>query len=179
MQARASDTVTDDQQTAFLAALDRHKALLYKVVNAYCRRREDRSDLIQDMVLELWRAWPGYDARAAVSTWMYRIAVNVAISAFRGERRRIRDALPIEDFGMDLVAADRIMDSESDDLRALHQLISRLDAVNRALILLYMEGYGQQEIADMLGISASNVATRVSRIKQRLQRDHAASETSP
>lgn len=171
--------VTSDQHEAFLASLDRHKALLYKVANAYCPRREDRGDLIQDMVLELWRAWPRYDGRAAVSTWMYRIAVNLAISAFRGENRRIRDALPIEDFGMDLAAADRILDSEDDDMRTLHQLIGRLDEVSRALILLYMEGYGQDEIAQMLGISTSNVATRVHRIKQRLQRDYADSETHP
>lgn len=168
--------MTRDQHEAFLAQLDLHKALLYKVANAYCPRREDRGDLIQDMVLELWRAWPRYDGRAAVSTWMHRIAVNVAISAFRSEGRRIRDGVPIEEFGMDLAAADRVLDDEGDDLRALHQLIARLDAVSRALILLYMEGYGQDEIADMLGISASNVATRVNRIKQRLQRDHAASK---
>lgn len=169
--------MTADQHAAFLGHLDRHKTLLYKVANAYCPRREDRSDLIQDIVLELWRAWPRYDGRAAVSTWMYRIAVNLAISVFRGENRRIRDALPIEDFGMDLAAADRVLEADSDDLRSLHQLISRLDEVNRALILLYLEGYAQDEIAEMLGISASNVATRIHRIKQRLQRDHAAAET--
>ena len=171
--------MTADQHTAFLAHLDRHKALLYKVANAYCPRREDRSDLIQDIVLELWRAWPRYDGRAAVSTWMYRIAVNLAISVFRGEGRRIRDALPIEDFGMDLDAADRVLEADSDDLRSLHQLLARLDPVNRALILLYLEGYAQDEIAEMLGISASNVATRINRIKQRLHRDYAAAETTP
>lgn len=168
--------MTRDQHIAFLEQLDRHKALLYKVANAYCPRREDRGDLIQEIAAELWQAWPNYDGRAAVSTWMHRIAVNVAISLFRGEGRRIRDALPIEEFGMDLAAADRVLDAEGDDLRALHQLIARLDPLNRALILLYLEGYGQDEIADMLGIGSSNVATRVNRIKQRLQRDYAASE---
>lgn len=171
--------MTADQHATFLAHLDRHKALLYKVANAYCPRREDRSDLIQDIVLELWRAWPRYDGRAAVSTWMYRIAVNLAISVFRGENRRIRDALPIEDFGMDLAAADRVLESDSDDLRSLHQLISRLDEVNRALVLLYLEGYAQDEIAEMLGMTPSNVATRINRIKQRLQREHATAETTP
>lgn len=171
--------MTHDQHTLFLAAIERHKALLYKVANAYCPRREDRSDLIQDIVLELWRAWPRYDGRAAaVSTWMYRIAVNVAISAFRGERRRIRDALPIDDPGFDLASADHVLDTEDDELHSLHQLIAQLDEVNRALILLYLEGYGQTEIADMLGLTATNVATRINRIKQRLQRDYAASEKS-
>lgn len=163
-------------QATFLAHLDRHKGLLYKVANAYCQRREDRGDLIQDMVLELWRSWPRYDGRAAVSTWMHRIAVNVAISAYRGEGRRIRDALPIEEFGLDLEAADRALDAEGDDLRALHQLIARLDEVNRAVILLYLEGHPLEEVASMLGMSQSNVSTRINRIKQKLQRDYAAAE---
>jgi RNA polymerase sigma factor (sigma-70 family) len=164
--------------TPFLAELEAHRGILYKVANAYCARREDRSDLIQEMVVELWRAWPRFDGRATFSTWMHRIAVNVAISVFRGESRRIRDTLPIEEFGMDLAAADRVLDAEGDDLRALHQLISRLDEINRALILLYLEGYGQDEIADMVGLTPTNVATRINRIKHKLQQDHAAQETS-
>ncbi|MBE5317325.1 MAG: sigma-70 family RNA polymerase sigma factor [Xanthomonadales bacterium] len=171
--------MTRDQQTAFLEALDRHKGLLYKVANAYCSRREDRGDLIQDVIAELWRAWPKFDGRVAVSTWMYRIAMNVAISLHRGESRRIRDALPIEDFGMDLAAADAVLDAEGDDLRALHQLIARLDPIDRALILLWLEGYSQDDIGELLGMSTSNVSTRIHRIKQRLQRDYAASEAHP
>ena len=170
-----SETRTDH---AFLGQLQQHKAILYKVANAYCSRREDRGDLIQEIVVELWQSWPRFDPAAKFSAWMQRIAVNVAISFYRGESRRIRDALPLEEFGMDLAAADRVLDAEGDDLRALHQLIARLDEVNRALILLYLEGYSQDEMAAMVGLSASNVATRINRIKQKLQRDYAAAEES-
>ncbi len=159
---------------AFLSALGPHKAVLYKIANAYCRRREDRGDLIQEMVMELWRAYPRFDRRCAFSTFMHTVAVNVAISHFRGEARRIRDTVPIEEFGMDLAAADRVFDAEGEDLRALHQLIGRLDDIDRALVLLYLEGYAQEEIAPMVGLSVTNVATRIARIKQRLQRDYAA-----
>jgi RNA polymerase sigma-70 factor (ECF subfamily) len=167
---------TTHRDDAFLAQLQQHKAILYKVANAYCSRREDRGDLIQEILIELWQAWPRFDGGAAFAGWMQRIAINVAISFFRGESRRIRDALPIEDFGMDLAAADRVLDAEGDDLRALHQLIARLDEVNRALILLYLEGYSQDEMASLVGLSATNVATRINRIKQKLQRDYAAAE---
>jgi RNA polymerase sigma factor (sigma-70 family) len=160
----------------FLEQLEKHKAILYKVANAYCSRREDRGDLIQEIVIECWRSFERFDGRAAFSTWMHRIAMNVAISFYRGESRRIRDALPIEEFGMDLTAADNVMDAQSEDLHALHQMISKLDEINRALILLYLEGYPQEEIADMVGISPSNVATRINRIKQKLQQDVAAAE---
>lgn len=163
-------------ETRFLADLAPHKGMLYQVANAYCSRREDRGDLIQEMIAELWRAYPRFDGRAAFSTFLHRIAVNVAISFYRGESRRIRDALPIEDFGMDLAAADRVLDAQGEDLHALHQLIARLDEINRALILLYLQGYTLEELAEMLGLTVTNVATRIHRIKTRLQRDHAAQE---
>lgn len=165
-------------ESRFLADLTPHKAMLYQIANAYCSRREDRGDLIQEMIAELWRAYPRFDGRAAFSTFLHRIAVNVAISFYRGESRRIRDALPIEDFGMDLAAADRVLDAQGDDMHALHQLIARLDEINRALILLYLQGYSMEELAQMLGLTVTNVATRINRIKTRLQRDHAAQEST-
>jgi RNA polymerase sigma factor (sigma-70 family) len=168
-----------DFHDAFLGELQQHKAILFKVANAYCSRREDRGDLIQDITIELFTAYPKFDGRVArFSTWMYRIAMNVAISAHRGDNRRIRDALSIDEFGMDLAAADRELASGDDDLHALHQMIATLEPINRALILLYLEGYGQEEIAEMIGLTATNVATRIGRIKQQLQRDHAATEKS-
>ena len=86
-----------DLHDAFLGELQQHKAILYKVATAYCSRREDRGDLIQDITIELFTAYPKFDARVArFSTWMYRIAMNVAISAHRGDSRRIRDALSID-----------------------------------------------------------------------------------
>jgi RNA polymerase sigma factor (sigma-70 family) len=162
----------------FLADLNPHKAMLYQVAHAYCSRREDRSDLIQDMIVELWRAYPRFDGRAAFSTFLHRIAVNVAISHYRGQNRRIRDALPIDELGIDLVAADRVLDAEGAELHALHQLIAQLDEVNRAVVLLYLQGYSAEEIAEMVGLGASNIGTRINRIKQQLQRLCAAEDKS-
>jgi RNA polymerase sigma factor (sigma-70 family) len=170
-----------DRHDAFLQPLQAHRGILYKVANAYCARREDRGDLIQDIIVELWRAWPRFDGRAAFSTWMYRIAVNVAISSHRGMTRRVNDAAPLDDLGFDLAAADAAMTDEGDDMHALHQLIARLDDLDRALVLLFLEGYDHEQIGQMLGLGTSNVATRFNRIKQRMQRDHAAAsaETTP
>ncbi len=169
-------TTRDPREQAFLDGIEQHRGILYKIANAYCAQREERGDLIQEIIIELWRAWPRFDQRARFSTWMYQIAVNVAISHYRGSTRRIRDALPIGEFGLDLVAADQVMSQQGDDLLALQQLIAQLDEINRALILLYLEGYGQDEIATMLGLTTTNVATRIGRIKQQLQRRYAATE---
>jgi RNA polymerase sigma-70 factor, ECF subfamily len=154
----------------FLALIEEHRKILYKVAFTYCRQPEDRRDLIQEMTIQLWRSFDRFDGRAKFSTWMYRIAMNVAISFFRRERRHHRN-VPIEESGLDVAAADRVMDESGEDLRALHRLIGRLDEMSRALILLYMEGYPHEEIAGIIGISSTNVATRIHRIKQRLQRE--------
>lgn len=163
----------------FVALLDQHKRILYKVANAYCRQRDERADLIQDIVLALWQSFPKFDGRAQFSTWLHRVAMNVAISFYRGERRRIRNAVPIDAFTLDLVAADELFDTASDDMHALQQLLCRLDDVNRTLVLLYLEGYGHDEIANVIGISSSNVATRINRIRTQLQREYAEQSDGP
>lgn len=157
---------TDHQ--AFLQQIETHRGLLYQVAHAYCAQRQDRADLIQDMVLELWRAFPRYDGRAAFSTWMYKVALNVAISRFRGASRRERSIADDAALGLDLIAADQAMETDH-DLIALRQLIAQLEPLNRALILLYLEGHGQDVIAETLGLSTTNVATRINRIKQKLK----------
>ena len=153
----------------FLARLENHKRILFKVAYMYCRDRDDRQDLMQEMLIQCWRSYERFDERVQFSTWMYRIAVNVAITHYRSERRRIRDTVPLEDYGLDIAAADALFDDAGDNIRALRQMINGLDELNRALILLFLEGFSSEEIADVVGISASNVSTRINRLKIKLQ----------
>jgi RNA polymerase sigma-70 factor (ECF subfamily) len=102
---------------------------------------------------------------------MYRVALNVAISFYRSERRQVRDAVPIDALGLEIAVADRMLDESGDDIRLLYQMIGQLDELNRALILLHLEGYAHEEIASIVGITPGNVATRISRIKQKWQRE--------
>jgi len=178
-RAMTNATINDD---AFLRALSPHKAILYKVAYTYCRNSDDRRDLIQDMVIQLWRSFSRYDESSGVkfSTWMYRIAMNVAISQYRSHTRQIRDTVPLEEFGLDIAAADALHDDASDNMRALMKLIDEMDELNRALILLFLDGYDAVEIADVVGISATNVSTRMTRIKQKLTAQFAeATQTRP
>ena len=153
----------------FLARLENHKRILFKVAYMYCRDRDDRQDLVQEMLIQCWRSYERFDERVQFSTWMYRIAVNVAITHYRSERRRIRDTVPLEEYGLDIAAADALFDDDGDNMRALRQLINGLDELNRALMLLFLEGFSSEEIADVVGISASNVSTRINRLKTKLQ----------
>lgn len=169
---------TSTAQDRFLALLDAHRKILYKVANAYCRNPEDRRDLVQEIVVQLWRSFGKFDERAAFSTWMYRIAVNVAISFYRSEGRWTRHAELVEAPALEILAMDRaIADEPSDEIRQLHRFIASLDAMNRALVILYLDGESHEAIGEILGISTSNVGTRVGRIKERLRRDFEGIET--
>jgi RNA polymerase sigma-70 factor (ECF subfamily) len=149
-----------------LALLDEHKGILFKVANTYCPRAEDRDDLVQEMSLQVWRSHPRFDGRCKFSTWMYRIALNVAISFHRSERIH-HQLLSGDDHLRDLPASDTGPPPE--DVQALHRFIEGLDGLNKALVLLYLDNHSHGEIAEILGITATNVATKISRIKERLR----------
>jgi RNA polymerase sigma factor (sigma-70 family) len=164
---------TDDAQAAFVDRLDRHRGILVKVAAAYCREAAYREDLIAEIVAQLWRAYGRFDERAAFSTWMYRIAVNVAISFHRSEARKAGN---VEPAGLAILETlPSPPETQSDDALALvREFIEELDALNRALMLLYLDDKSYTEISAILGISETNVATKIGRIKQHLKRDIAA-----
>ncbi|WP_457098041.1 RNA polymerase sigma factor [Lysobacter sp. P5_B9] len=163
----------DSTRQEFGELLDRHRGIVFKVAYSYCHHPDDRADLAQEIATQLWRAFPGYDAsRASFSTWMYRIALNVAISQLRSNRHRQQQSVPLDESLHDIPGDGG--DHESDQhLRLLHRFIVRQDPLNRALLLLYLEDRSHREIADILGISEGNVATKISRLKQRIRNDMA------
>ncbi len=163
-------TMTRDAQQAFAELLERHRGIVLKVAATYARDPDDRADLAQDIAAQLWRAWPQYDPARSFSTWMYRIALNVGIDFVRGNVRRIRHAVPLDEATHD-IADDGGSHETQAGLRALHRFIDTLEPLNRALLVLYLEESTTREIAEILGIGESNVTTKISRLKQRI-RDH-------
>lgn len=152
----------------FLTYIDSNKGIIYKIANSYCKNEESKKDLIQEIILQLWLSFPRYDDTFKWTTWMYKIALNVAISFYSKESRRhvINQPLPesILFFNDDTGGAER-----HTELQYLQQFIRELREIDRAVILLYLEGNSQQEIGQILGMSATNVSTKVGRIKQQLQ----------
>ena len=161
-------------QERFLHLVEENKKILYKVANAYCKDPNDRPDLLQEIVIQLWQSFNRFDNRCQFSTWMYRIAINVAISFYRSQRHKAQDTVPIKDFVLEIAVADQMLEQAGDDIRLMYKLINQLDELNRILIILYLDGYSQDEIAEILGISSSNVSTKISRIKQKLQQEFEA-----
>ncbi|TXH65616.1 MAG: sigma-70 family RNA polymerase sigma factor [Thermomonas sp.] len=161
---------THDHREAFGALLQRHRGIVFKVAGSYTRQAEDRDDLAQEIAARLWHAYPKYDPARSFSTWMYRVALNVAISHLRERStRQQHDAVPLDD-GMLEVADSTGFDHERDQhLRLLQDFIQRQPPLDRALLLLYLEERPQREIAEILGIGESNVSTKIGRLKQRIR----------
>jgi len=163
-----STTVSTAGQDRFLTLLGEHKKILYKVASTYCRSAADRPDLLQEIAVQLWRSFDRYDESQRFSTWMYRVALNVAISFYRSAARRSRHTVPAEESILEIAAGEPAAEDAS--LQLLYGLIAQLDELDRALILLYLDGNRYDTIAEVLGISETNVGTKISRIKQRLRR---------
>ena len=159
---------TPELQERFQTLVDEHKKILYKVCNSYCRDRDARDDLAQEIIIHLWRSFDRFDERYRFSTWMYRIALNVAISFYRRENTRTRYLISDEEH---LLEAIDEKENQPDDIRLLYEFIEGLDPLNKALVLLYLDGNNYQEIADVLGISETNAATKINRLKNKLKQE--------
>ncbi|MGN6111661.1 MAG: RNA polymerase sigma factor [Luteimonas sp.] len=170
MELSAATTTTAERQ-AFGDLLERHRGIVLKVAGSYAADPEDRADLAQDIAAQLWRAWPSYAPDRPVTTWMYRIALNVAISHLRGRTLRDRHHVPFDDglhdVGHDAGAEDG--HASGQQLRLLRETIARLAPMDRALMLLYLDERSHREIAEIIGISESNVATKLGRLRQRIR----------
>lgn len=168
-----TEPMADDARLAFPALLERHRGIVLKVAATYARDPHDRADIAQEIAAQAWRAWPQYDASRSFSTWMYRIALNVAIDFVRGNARRSRHAVPLDEALHDVAAPADAGHELRDGVQVLMRFVDTCKPLDRALLLLYLEERSTREIAEVLGLGESNVTTRISRLKQRI-RDHVA-----
>lgn len=151
----------------FTDLIRRHARLIHKIAYAYCRDATEREDVVQEIAAQLWRSRVRYDERYQESTWIYRIALNVAISFQRRERRHRAGRLPGDGHLITVAAAAEVEPGE--DVQLLLRCVDDLGALDKALVLLYLDGNEHASIADVLGISVSNVGTKLGRIKERLR----------
>ena len=157
----------------FIKTIDEHKKIIYKIVNSYCPNKDDRKDLEQEIIIHLWNSFDKYDSNYKYSTWMYRIALNVAISFYRKEKKW---SLKNDFYNEESIF--RIEEDNSEEeaqlnyhLKLLQEFIHNLNELNKALMLLYLEEKSYEEIAEILGITKTNVATKISRIKLKLKKE--------
>jgi RNA polymerase sigma-70 factor (ECF subfamily) len=167
-QQRVEDTTRHD---TFLRLIGQYEAALRRLAAGYVVHAADREDLFQEIAVGLWRAIPGYRGEASERTWLYRIAHNIAISSSTRLHRREKSQDPIAET-VDQVPANVDAEREAvlnEQRRALAEAIRTLPAVDRQIILLHLEGLSYAEIEQISGLSLSAVATRLSRVRERLK----------
>lgn len=158
-----------DLDTQFRSLYDAHADALWRIAGAYARTRADREDLYQEMLLQVWRALPSFRGDAAERTWMTRIAFNVALGAVR--KRTLRDTVDAPSAIEDAIASssDPLGDAtRADALDRLYAALRQLPEIDRALVVLSLEDRPHAEIADVLGLSVSNVGVRLHRARTTL-----------
>ncbi|MBC7829963.1 MAG: sigma-70 family RNA polymerase sigma factor [Chitinophagaceae bacterium] len=157
-----------DKSDIFLSVIQANKGIIYRVANSYCSNAEDRKDLVQEIIVQLWKSFDNYTDQYKYSTWIYRIALNVAISSYRKENRKKHISNPLSEDILHIVDAG-VADGTEENIGFLHQFISDLKELDRALMLLYLEEKTYKEMAGIMGISETNVATKIGRIKNILK----------
>jgi RNA polymerase sigma-70 factor, ECF subfamily len=150
----------------FLKLIEANQGIIFKVCNLYCNNREDKEDLFQDILMNLWRAFPTYKQEAKISTWMYRIGLNIAITRLRKQAKR-QPFEPLHDEAFEIISAeDNYLDEQS---ALMYQAIKQLSEIERAITMLYLENYSYKEISEVTGLSESNIGFKLNQIKSKLK----------
>jgi RNA polymerase sigma factor (sigma-70 family) len=161
-----------DKEKQFISVIDSHKGILHKIANAYAGDSETKKDLVQEIILQLWKAFDHYDPGYKYSTWIYKIALNVSLAFSRKENNRARRFNPLHEDLLRLSVPDEPTGNEA-NFHRLHQFIRELGELDRAILLLYLEEKSQKEMAEIIGITGTNISTRIGRIKTTLRQKFA------
>jgi RNA polymerase sigma-70 factor (ECF subfamily) len=159
---------TKPDKEKFMELMEQNKGIIFTICNSYCKNSDDIDDLSQDIVYNLWKSFNSYNTDLKFSTWMYRVALNVAISFYR-KGKRLRSKVVYNDQLIQFETDNGY--EEGENLTLLFNFISTLKDMDKSIILLYLENKTYKEIASIVGISETNVATRIGRIKERLKSD--------
>ena len=157
-----------EQQKEFTQILETHLGILLKISAIYSRTKQDREDLLDEMTYQLWRSFSTFEGRSALSTWVYRVALNTALSKLKYDKR-----LSLVFFGDNGPNWDQHIVSEDPALQEmydkLYETIEMLNPFDKAILFLYLDRHTHEQIGTIMGISQSNVGTRIGRIKQQLK----------
>jgi len=157
------------EKEQFINILKDHKRLLYKVIYLYCRDMDDRKDLEQEIILQLWKSLKNYNQEFKLSTWIYKIALNVAISYYRRDVKRKEKNKPYDETIFQIAAEEDYSHDIVNKRNFLYKFINRLGELNKAIIILYLDEKSYKEISEIIGLTETNVATKINRIKTKLK----------
>jgi len=152
----------------FLQIIKKNQGIIHKVCNIYCDDQDDRDDLFQEIVAQLWKSFPTFREESKFTTWMYRVALNTAITSFKKTKRRPdQNRLTYENFQV----KDENYDTETEEeIKNLHRAVAQLTGVEKSIVLLFLENKKYEEIAEITGITQNYVRVKMNRIKKKLKK---------
>lgn len=155
-----------DKKDRFTKVIKKNEGLIFKVAILYTSSLQDREDLYQEIVFQLWKSFDSFNEQSKLSTWMYRVALNTAIYNLKQSKRRIETtSIELET----MLFADDFDKTEEERIKLLYEHVQLLNLLEKGIILLYLEGKSHEEIASIIGITISNVGTKISRIREKLK----------
>jgi len=158
-----------EERNKVIQVIMQNMGIIHKVANMFCKSREDKDDLIQEIMTQLWSSFEKYDDAYKLGTWMYRVSLNIAISFHRKNQTQEKYFMPLDE-KLDVISPDENENEvEINNLELLEKFIGNLKEFDKALMLLYLEKKSHQEISEILGITTSNISTKIARIKEGLK----------
>jgi RNA polymerase sigma-70 factor, ECF subfamily len=150
----------------FISLLNQHQKIIHKICHVYMHDAFEREDLFQEITLQAWKAFSSFRGDSQFSTWLYRVALNTAITFYRKEKKQV----PVVQKN-DFPEASEEVNEKEDQLSAMHKAIASLSNIDKALVMLFLDDYSYIQIGEMLGITANNVAVKMNRIKTKLKEE--------
>lgn len=151
----------------FLEKIEKHKGVIFKISKMYMDNFDDQKDLFQEIIFQVWKAYPTFEGRSAFSTWLYRIALNTAIIFLKSEKRR--DFIQNDEVeNLKISQIDYNLEEEN-QLKQMYEAIHQLNAIDKALIFYYLEDFSGKEMADQMGINEVNARVKLNRAKEKLK----------
>ena len=155
-----------EKKELFIQSIQENERLIYKVASFYTDCKDDRDDLIQEIIYSLWKSFETFKHNSSLSTWMYRVAMNVAIFNLKKSKRKVTTvSIDLEVLNF----AETGFTDYEEKIKTLQKHIKDLNLLDKGLLMLYLESKSHEEIAEIIGISKSNVGTKLSRIKDKLK----------
>ena len=156
-----------EEEKKFVNLINEHQGLIHKVCIMYEHDPDIRDDLFQEIVLQLWKSFHTFRGEAKITTWMYRIALNTAISGFRKQNRYVKtEDIQEKHFNI----SEHVTDDRDEDFQKLQWAIRHLSEIERAMIMMALEEVPYEEIAETIGITQNNVRVRMNRIREKLKK---------
>lgn len=151
----------------FLDKIEKHKGIIFKISKMYMDEKDDRDDLFQEIIYQVWKAYPDFKGQSEFSTWLYRIALNTAIVFLKSEKKR--SFIGNEDFSNYRIIQDEYDDEKEEKLSKMYNAIHQLNPIDKAFIFYYLEDFSGKEISEQIGISEGNVRVKMNRAKNKLK----------